>query len=226
MVGCRRRHHGARTRGLTLVELLIASTMVVILFIGLGAHLRGGITVWRRTTDTVEQMQRRRAALDRLAEELANAFVYSAAEGQAPGATSELPQAEFTADHASWYAALPFGGGQDRSVRFITYACESLEDTKGLWRWSRPVSLARRGNPVPAELALDGCDGLALRYAYLASAEGQGAGQLEWRPLWVSQDKLPRLVELTLTLDGETLRRVVVLPAGILKVYEPPAAAP
>ena len=41
-----------RQAAFTLVELLIAATMMSILVVGLSAHLRGGLTVWRRVTDT------------------------------------------------------------------------------------------------------------------------------------------------------------------------------
>lgn len=213
----------ARPRGLTLIELLIASTMIAILFVGLGAHLRGGITVWRRATGEVERIQRRRAALDRLSQELASAFVYSASAGQgeSSGQAPPVPAAEFGADRLAWFASMPSGSARTRTVRFIQYACGAVEDAQGLWRVSRPVAAARQGTEVPAELALDGCEQLAVRYAYLVSAEGQGAaGPLDWRPVWTDQEQLPRLVELSLTLDGETLRRVVVLPAGALKVYD------
>jgi len=195
--------------------------MIAILFVGLGAHLRGGIMVWRRTTDTVERMQRRRAALDRLGQELASAFMYSSPD-QAP----PVPPAEFGAQRLVWYSSMASGSARTRLVRFVQYACGPIDDTQGLWRWSQPVPMARHGAPAAAELVLEGCERLSLRYAYLPAPEGQaGSGQLDWRPAWVTADKLPRLIELSVTLNGETLRRVVVVPAGELKVYETPPAS-
>jgi hypothetical protein len=210
---------------LTLIELLIASTMIAILFVGLGAHLRGGITVWRRATGEIEKLQRRRAALDRLSQELASAFVCTAGEGQDGGGgdAPPLPAAEFSAQRLAWFASVPSGG--TRTVRFLQYACGTVEDTTALWRTSLPVAVARDGSAVTAEPALEGCANLSARYAYLASAQGS-AVPLEWRPVWIEADKLPRLVEISLALEDETLRRIVVVPAGVLKAYEPQAQAP
>src|SRR3989338_7951880 len=64
--------------GFTLVELLIAATMMSVLFIGLGGHLRGGIIVWRQTTQRVDALQRERVTFDRLERDLANGIVYDA----------------------------------------------------------------------------------------------------------------------------------------------------
>src|SRR3989338_7112977 len=70
--------HSELPHGFTLVELLIAATMMSVLFIGLGGHLRGGIEVWRQTTQRVDALQRQRVTLDRLERDLANGIVYDA----------------------------------------------------------------------------------------------------------------------------------------------------
>ncbi len=74
----RRARRAQRENGFTFVELLIAATIMSVLFVGLGSHLRGGILVWRRATATAETVQRERVGFDRMERDLANAFAYGA----------------------------------------------------------------------------------------------------------------------------------------------------
>ena len=81
--------------GFTLVELLIAATMMSVLFIGLGSHLRGGIAVWRQTTQRVDALQRERVALDRLERDLANSVIYDQRDTAYGVEEGKLPPPQF-----------------------------------------------------------------------------------------------------------------------------------
>jgi hypothetical protein len=88
--------------------------MTSILFVGLGAHLRGGLTVWRHANTATEQLQQRRVAFERLERDLANAFVYDPrpeAYGTGPG---QLPAPGFASGRFSWFTAVPSSAGQLR----------------------------------------------------------------------------------------------------------------
>ena len=114
--------------GFTFVELLIAATMISVLIVGLAAHLRGGIIVWQRATQTTEALQRQRVALGRLERELANAIVYDERDAAYGSREGQLPSPEFGAHDLRWFTVVPSGKGIS-TVRFVTYECKQMGDT-------------------------------------------------------------------------------------------------
>ena len=183
--------------------------MMSILMVGLGSHLRGGLLVWRRTTESTELLQRERVALDRMERDLANAVAY-----QDPREDVPLPPASIAKGSLQWVAAHQALAGVD-SVQWVTYSCGPSENTQGLWRTSLPLGAVRGGLEASAELVLPGCTELAIRYAYTAA---QGSGTLEWRDESVFADEFPQAVEVTLRSEsGREARRVMAIPIGVLK---------
>ena len=218
---------GLRSEGFTLVELLIAATMMAVLFVGLGAHLRGGITVWRRATASEQTLQRRRVALDRLGRELADALIYDGRrDTYEPDGRLAAPQ--FSAAQLRWFTLAPTGRRQPAAVRFVTYACERHDGVKGLWRTSQSVDAWRSRQPAAPELLLTGCDQLTIRYAIqrLPDQPASDGDPVAWRATWDdSITTLPRLLAVSLKLDtGEDLTRVFAIPAGKLPSEPMPAA--
>ena len=208
-----------RVRGFTFVELLVAATIMSILIVGLAVHLRGGMIVWQRTTQTTEVLQRQRVAFDRLERELANAIVYDERGDEkntvyGPG-EGKLPLPEFGAHELRWFTVVPSGKGIS-TVRFVTYECKQIGDESGLWRTSQSIGEARaKVSPPPPELVLKGCEVLSLLYAYLPT---EPTKPLEWHDDWKDAYKeLPRLVEISASLPSSKLRRIFSVPVGVLK---------
>ncbi len=198
-------------RGFTLVELMIAATMMAVLMVGLGTHLRGAVTVWRRTRAAVDRLQRERVAMERLSQDLANAFVYDGSE-RAP------IHHEFSGQAARWctlVSATDARSGPSTAARWVAYRCATGEEPQGLLRTEQSASQARDGTAEVSPHALvPDCAGLAFRYGYLP-AEGQEG--LVWEGLWPYEKELPRLIEVTLTrADGRRLRVLLAPPSGSL----------
>ncbi|MDP3702822.1 MAG: type II secretion system protein GspJ [Candidatus Omnitrophota bacterium] len=205
--------------GFTLVELLIAATMMSVLFIGLGGHLRGGIIVWRQTTQRVDALQREHVALDRLERDLANSYddedkLYGSLE------EGKLPAPQFDPASLEWYTVSTTTARP--SVRFVRYGCcESRDDTTWLWRTSQSLGEARSRSEPARELILPDCKELHLRYAYAPEPPNESAG-LVWLEEWQSQNELPRLIEVTLQyVSGRKSRRVMAIPQGSFKSAQP-----
>lgn len=210
-------------RGFTFVELLLASTMIAILIVGLAVHLRGGMAVWREATQTVEALQRRRAAFDQLASDLAGAFIYDTGTASAnPADEGQPPAMELGSDRLFLYTVSSGWANRLPAVRFVTYACGRMDGKQGFWRTSQPVMVARKKTIAPApELLLPDCEEMAVRYAYAPSGSTQDAQQpFDWRNQWVDTQKLPRLLELSLTVSKQPVKKVMVVPAGILRSFE------
>jgi len=205
--------------GFTLVELLIAATMMSVLFVGLGSHLRGGIQVWRQTTQRVDALQRERVALDRLERDLANGIVYDSRDEAYGVEAGKLPLPQFTSTSLAWYTVS--SAVKPPSVRFVSYTCESWEQTAGLWRASQSLSEARTLSEPVRELLLPECETLRVSYAYLPLDE---SAALEWREEWLFAKELPRLIEVTVhRTAGHDVTRVMTIPHGSLKPAQPPS---
>ncbi len=195
-----------RENGFTFVELLIAATIMSVLFVGLGSHLRGGILVWRRATATAETIQRERVGFDRMARDLANAFAY--------GASESAPAVTFN-EHDLAVVTLEPQSEQGNRVRVVTYRCGDAEGGQGLLRMSQSIGQARAGIVPAPQVLLPDCETLSLRYAYQSSTAVE---PLEWNAQWLYPDELPRLIEVRMhTHAGRSLQRVMSIPIGALK---------
>ncbi len=217
--------------GLTFVELLLAVTMVAILFVGLGTHLRGGIAVWRRVTQSTEARQGVRAAIDRMSRDLSGAFIFDdRPEAYAAQTEWALAPAELNGNSVAVYTAASRQWDESSSVRRVSYWCGRSGEQTGLWRSSWSVAQVRAKQGPDPELILADCEAHSLKYAYLRSDDpGRQSEPIEWRAAWQETPKfLPRLIDVTLTVAGRpdpqgnaaarrTLETVMMIPAGVLK---------
>ena len=209
--GQRRRRQAA----FTLVELLIAATMMSILVMGLSAHLRGGLTVWRRVTDTAERLQRRHVGLEQMERDLANAMRYYDSPGGYGEAVGQAPPPQFEPSALSWYIVR---GGTETglpSVWYVHYGCGERDGVQGLWRVTQTVGQARLHQDGSAELLIPGCETMSLRYASEAPPEQPDV--LSWSSVWDDpQEGMPQLIELSMQLTGgERITRIMTMPIGI-----------
>lgn len=210
-------------RAFTFVELLMASTLIAILIVGLSAHLRGGMAVWHQATQTVEALQRQRAAFDQLASDLAGAFLYDTRTSLGdPTEEGQPPAMEWGSEHLALYTVTAASATRLPAVQFVTYGCGRIDGKQGLWRTSQSVMAARKKTVVPLTvLLLPDCEELAVKYAYMPSGQTQNPQEpFDWRSQWVDAKKLPRLIELSLTVSRQPVRRVLAVPSGILRPFE------
>jgi hypothetical protein len=188
--------------------------MMSMLFIGLGAHLRGGLLVWHQATQRTEALQRRRAFFDRLERDLAGAFVYDSREEAYGEPAGLLPPPSFGAERLTIFTVEAAAEGLP-SVRIVRYRCDEQGGVRGVWRSSQSLGEVRARIEPAAELILEGADALSFEYASLDPKE-QAA--LIWGPLESSETlKLPRLIKATVEAPGGSRwERVCVIPAGAL----------
>lgn len=226
------RPHSARSGGgFTFVELLVAATMMSVLFLGVSMHLRAGVTVWQRVAKMSESVQEQRVALEQLERDLGNAVVYDERpQAYQPGG-GQLPEPVFGDSDLQWYSVGVSKGQQPAVVRFVTYGCRAIQGQDGLWKTSQSIADVRAGRgSAQATLLWPGCQSLSVDYAYLLDAASEPASQAspwyDWRPDWDDGGayRLPRLIRVTLDVgQGAGTRQVVrvfAIPAGILQERE------
>lgn len=206
--------------GLTFVELLVAATMMSILFVGLGTHLRGGLTVWHRATTTVEALARERVALELFERDLANAFIYN------PQPDAQ-PEPHFDGATLRWFTVAPTGQGGVPTVQIVTYACVPVDDASWLARSSQSVSEAlaqpQRAPTRNLLLRLEECQSFSIAYAYrpAGGVDPDDFEAFEWASQWEGdpqKHELPRLLRVSMQpASRPPITHVFGMPAGVLK---------
>lgn len=142
----------ARLAGYTLLEVLVAATLLVLMGAGLLTLLNQGVRIWRTSENRGLAYERARAVLDRVAEDLRAAIV------RAPG-SQDAGWVRFVADAGP--------GGRQR-VRFLRATASETSD-----------SLLREGGKSLLERTPAVADGIADRAEAEAGLLAAPAGSME-----------------------------------------------
>jgi general secretion pathway protein J len=180
-------------RGFTLLELLLALSIVAAMLAIVFGGLRVGIRAWQRGEETTEALQHSRSISALLGQSLAGTHPYL---GPAPaGAQADLLfQGE--ADRLSFVTITPpFGLGAPIAFTAVTLSIDEGDRPGFAIREKAlpnddPFEL---GTPVVVDPTVT-----AIRFRYLRDTEGS------WEETWdgSAERALPRAVEVTITISG------------------------
>jgi len=207
--------------GFTLVELLVAFTLLGLIALMAAGGLRLGSRVWERTTQEGETSDRIAAVQGLIRRQLA-AVVEPRRQVLAPRGPAAISG---SGDAIELVAPLPFG----RDLGALYRQRFALAETDGglslMMSW-RPLTVEDEAAAGAAtggagrEALLDGV--AALRWSYLAVERGRSSAS--WRETW-DRPGLPQLVRLRLELVPEAARawpELVVAPRAILPLSRMP----
>ena len=204
--------------GFTLLEMLIAVTLVAMMAVGLWGVFSVSIRSWSRGTQFIDKNQRHRSILDLVRKQMASAYGLFGQEDPESGEPSFL-----------------IFSGAENAVRFISLNSLQFQDSPGLTLVSYEV--ARDGNgdyslvekevrylgQAPDQVAYEMPDRPIPIFENLSSCtfEYFDPGSREAQPQWVREwdgQKLGRLpVAVSITMisrdpAGNTLNRHMVVP--------------
>jgi prepilin-type N-terminal cleavage/methylation domain-containing protein len=115
MISRRKEQSGKSEAGFTMLEMMIAVTLVAIMAVGLWAVFRIGISSWSRGTSFIDTNQRHRSILDMVQKQIASTFgVYKQSDPQ----LSVPPALYFS--------------GTENSLRFVSLSSLRFYESPGL----------------------------------------------------------------------------------------------
>jgi general secretion pathway protein J len=188
-----------REAGFTLVELLMAMTLLAFLSIALFGGLRFGARSWEVVADSSEERDRIASTQTFLRERLGNVSKPGSAR---PGRASAAGQLGGEPDRvefdAPWLSALSLGG----LYRFaLWYEFEEAGDGRLMLSWrpaeADPDTLEELGDLAGERVLLDGIAEFSLSY-FGAPDERE---EPEWFEMWERGNAQPRLVRIQLAFD-------------------------
>ena len=190
-----------RARGFTLLEVLLALSIVAVLMVIVSGGLRIGLTAWQRGEERAAKLDRDRSLLVLLEGALAGAFPYRVTPGDA-----EEPRLLFDgqSDHLT-FATLspPLPTAAPAAFSAVSLATE-------------PAGLTLRQQILPSPVPLDRVQPMlvdartsGIRFRYLGEENS-------WEDTWdlAREDSLPRAVEITLvtTIGRRSTAQTITVP--------------
>jgi general secretion pathway protein J len=194
----------ARQTGFTLLELIVAITLMGLVLVVLYSGLRVGLNGWESGERRAEATNRLRLTQEFLRRQLLQSItIYQLTEDRkrAVAFTGQPDKIEFV---APMLAQLGQGG---------LYRVRVEANDNRLWiRW-RPYlpddSDTDRGSDVDKETVL--LEGVAgIEWAYFGAERNYDPEPPRWRSEWTSPEQRPQLVRLNLSLTGESWPDLVV----------------
>ncbi|NLT67710.1 MAG: prepilin-type N-terminal cleavage/methylation domain-containing protein [Acidobacteria bacterium] len=213
----KRRQSGESESGFTLLELVVAVTLVALIAVGLWAVLQVSIRSWSRGTEYVDANQRHRSIMDLVRKQMASTCaLYTRAEPL----QGEVPYLVFS--------------GTQTNLRFISLNSLRFHESPGLTVVSYEIvqdsngsyALVEREHPylgyLPDEMSMEESEATPV-FADLSSClfeyydSGDDRNPARWVTEWNGQDlgRLPAAVSLTMvsrTPTGTDLSRNIVVP--------------
>jgi prepilin-type N-terminal cleavage/methylation domain-containing protein len=216
---CIHKHPGMHQEsGFTLLELLIAITLMAMLSVGIWAILSIGIRSWTRGTNAIDINQRHRSMLDMARKQIASIYPLYVAP------VSTEPNSAFT---------LIFQGTQN-SFRFVSLNSLQFFNNSGLMFISYEMSRDAEGNSVLAEKeirytgqlldesALNNSKSISVFDDLLSCIfeyydPGDADNPAQWLVEWDGStlNRLPAAVRMTMIAkdsQGGTLNRQMIIP--------------
>ena len=187
--------------GFTLVELLVAMTLIGLIFIALFGGLRFGARTWEVGNARSEISTQIEVTQSLLRRQLAQAFVLPGPDRDDFTFEGETERLRFTAPGPS-----QVGLGGIYLFELFTDRSEQGQRLVLKWRLYRPD--LDPDSPVEDEerktrVLLDGV--AALRLAYFGDPEEDENPQ--WRETWSGYDLMPELISIRLDLPQDDIRR-------------------
>jgi general secretion pathway protein J len=207
--------NGHGNRGFTLLELMIALTIVAVMVVIIFGALRIGIRAWEKGEKDVDSRQRQRIVLDLIKRQLASTSV-----SEVWGRDQQLVSFKGDSKSIDFVSCIPMTPGNRFGLVYVKYAVrrEKEGNKEHLTFYEKNVELVDKkistGNPDEGDFSelIPGMKSIVFEYLKARSGEAASIWQKSWDP---TVDKgVPRAVRVTLTESDEKDPIYVIAGAG------------
>lgn len=180
-------------RGFTLMEVVIALTIVATLLVITFAGLRVGLAAWQRGDERAQVLERARGVNQIITRTLGSAFPYQAA---AIGREPAKLLFEGAPDRVAFVTSAPaFPGADPIAFTAVTLGLSTAASAPGLALTQKALPNEKPFDTALAPIFVDGVV-TGVRFRYFKDSKG------EWTDRWdaAAEKTLPRSIEVTLTI--------------------------
>ena len=230
MVLSRKRRRISPESGFTLIEMLVAVTLLAIMAVGLWSVFSISVRSWSKGTESIDKTQRHRSILDKVRKQIASAYPLN-------GSTDmpvDMPIEPQAIDEQLSFNTLLFNG-TETGLSFVSLNSLRFQESPGLTLVSYGIapdseghySLVERearytGQIFNPDMALNLSESIPI-FENLSSCifeyfdPGDNDNTSQWLPLWSGQERreLPAAVSITMISrdpEGNSLNRHMVVP--------------
>jgi prepilin-type N-terminal cleavage/methylation domain-containing protein len=234
MLLTRKRRLSLSESGFTLIEMLVAVTLVAMLAVGLWSVFSVSVRSWSRGTEFIDKTQRHRSILDKVRKQMASAYPLNASVDSSMDVPEDAA-VETQAIQGRTRANTPLFYGTETSMSFISLNSLRFQESPGLTLVSYEVAQDAEGNYSLVEKEtrytgqiydlgmMPGMSEAISIFENLSSCifeyfdPGDNDNTAQWIPEWNGQDKgqLPVAVSITMISrdpQGKSLNRHMVVP--------------
>jgi prepilin-type N-terminal cleavage/methylation domain-containing protein len=230
MVVTGKRRWSLSESGFTLIEMLVALTLVAIIAVGLWSVFSVSVRAWSRGTESIDQTQRHRSILDKVRKQIASAYPLN-------GPTDlplDLPE-DLAVSAQQLSARNLIFTGAETSLSFISLNSLRFQESPGLTIVSYEVALDSQGDYSLVERearytgqtfdqeVLENLSEATPVFESLSSCifeyfdPGNNDNTSQWVSTWSAQDRrqLPAAISITMISrdpKGNLLNRHMVVP--------------
>lgn len=193
-------------KALTLIELLIASSIFVVVIVTIYSAFHSGIFGYRNIEETLDVYQAARSILERINLDLRNSFAYSEDETKFVGEKNKIS-----------FLTLVDTYRQDKIVQDFAFVFYKFEGDNKLLRLCRKNQEAlKEDSEIQPEEMADNIEKLNFTYFYFDTADNK----LKEKDSWDASKNLPVAVKVNLTIKAkieQKFERTIYLPLAKVK---------
>ncbi|MCM8797229.1 MAG: prepilin-type N-terminal cleavage/methylation domain-containing protein [Candidatus Omnitrophica bacterium] len=174
------------SKGLTLIELLIAVSILSIIILSLYSTFRSGLSSYEKIDFALETYQSARIVLNRLNSDLKNSFVYLKSDSGFKGETNELQF--FTVIEAF---------GNNKNYPFVAKVKYKLSGVSLSRLYYKNMDSVNEDGAEGEEEIFPGIKDISFQYAF---PDTSGDELYKWQDSWPSPDKIEQRQTLPLAV--------------------------
>ena len=192
--------------GFTLLELLLAMTILAIVVSVVYSLWSTSLTAWKRATDASETVQRQRVVLETLTELTRSAVLIPSQQGLYQLSGTGDSGASVVSFVTSSQVMLPASESLLAGMRRVTISMETDQYGRTfLALLNEPVLMADNAEPLPLHVLSADVVGFAVRY--------RSATDGTWQDTWDDPAKVPNALEFTVAFANGQQEPLIVTRA-------------